>query len=923
MGSFARKRLGDVLVEAGVITEQQLQETMTEQASSHKRIGQLLIEKSLITEDKLVEILEQQLGLPQVNLYNYNINPEVATSIPLYLAKRHLVIPIEKQGNTLKLAMADPMNIIAIDDVEMLTGLKADPVLASESSIIHTIEQLFSLAETLSEDSAAKEHSDDEIAQLRALVEEAPIVRVVNSLIHQAVSEGASDIHIEPLDKGVRVRMRIDGILHDLMTPPKDTQPLLVSRIKIMANLDIAERRMPQDGRITIQVGLRDVNMRVSTMPTIHGEKVVIRILDRERVILPLDKLGFSENNYRTFLNFLLSHTGMILVTGPTGSGKTTTLYSALNYLNRAEENIITVEDPVEYRLDGINQVQVNPRINLTFANALRSILRQDPNVIMIGEIRDLETAEMATRAALTGHLVLSTLHTNDACSTISRLLDMGVDSYLITSSLVGVVAQRLVRKICSHCRENYRLSVQEQAIFRNAFGKEAPETLLHGKGCRHCNETGYRGRFAIHEMMPVNRDLAHLILKRVSAEELREKAFEQGMVPLLQEGLRRIENGETTVAEVARVAYSASGIDELQVVEPAATPTFAFPAVEEAGADSFELPATDEAVAPAAPEPALQLESSGPELICAGETVVLRFAVANSGTATLSDLEITAPHFDAQWSHLIDRLAPGQREQFSAELTAPQTEETTLEALFTASARFGSTSVTAQSSITFQVAQPSLTIEKSGPPRAELGETVDYQFIVINTGNVPLSEVTVTDPLLGEGWTYTIGDLAAGGMSNFSMEAVIHEGLSGTVRTETTVTGRYGDIEVAACDSFDMDVIAIAKPEINIELGGPASARAGEMITFRFTITNTGTVALGGVKVTAPLFGKFWCNTIGNLGIGRAVKFSYSYTIPESAPSVLENAALVTGSSGSAEVSAEALPRVEVMARFSEGEYL
>jgi type II secretory ATPase GspE/PulE/Tfp pilus assembly ATPase PilB-like protein len=257
------------------------------------------------------------------------------------------------------------------------------------------------------------------------------------------------------MDKGVRVRMRIDGILHDMMTPPKDTQPRIVSRIKIMANLDIAERRMPQDGRITIQVGLKDVNLRVSTMPTIHGEKVVIRILDREKVILPLDKLGFSEKNYRTFLNFLLSHTGIILVTGPTGSGKTTTLYSALNYLNRAEDNIITVEDPVEYRLDGINQVQVNPRINFTFANALRSILRQDPNVIMIGEIRDLETAEMATRAALTGHLVLSTLHTNDACSTISRLLDMGVDSYLITSSLVGVIAQRLVRRVCEHCLRN------------------------------------------------------------------------------------------------------------------------------------------------------------------------------------------------------------------------------------------------------------------------------------------------------------------------------------------------------------------------------------------------------------------------------------------------------------------------------------
>ncbi len=922
MGSFARKRLGDVLVDAGVITEQQLQESMTEQVSSHKRIGQILIERRLITEEELVEILEKQLGIDQVNLYNYNINPEVATSIPLYLAKRHLVIPIEKQGSVIKLAMADPMNIIAIDDVEMLTGLKVEPVLASESSITQTIEQLFSLAETL-EDAEVKEQSDDEIAQLRALVEEAPIVRVVNSLIHQAVGEGASDIHIEPMDKGVRVRMRIDGILHDLMTPPKDTQPLLVSRIKIMANLDIAERRMPQDGRITIQVGLRDVNMRVSTMPTIHGEKVVIRILDRERVILPLDKLGFSEKNYQTFHNFLLSHTGMILVTGPTGSGKTTTLYSALNYLNRAEENIITVEDPVEYRLDGINQVQVNPRINLTFANALRSILRQDPNVIMIGEIRDLETAEMATRAALTGHLVLSTLHTNDACSTITRLLDMGVDSYLITSSLVGVVAQRLVRKICEQCKESYRLSAQERAIFRNAFGKEAPETLLHGKGCRQCNETGYRGRFAIHEMMAMNREMIRLILERVSADELFAKSVELGMVPLLLEGLNRIENGETTIAEVARVAYSGTGIDELQELEPvAAMPSFSLPVVGEAVSDSIDI-AGGEAVAAAEPEPALQLESSGPELISAGEAVILEFAVLNSGTAMLSDLEIKAPQFDPRWSHRIDKLAPGQRELFSAELTAPECDETSLEIEIAATSRFGSTVVEAQSAMIFEVAQPSLTIEKSGPLQAEVGESVEYQFIVINTGNVPLSGVAVTDPLLGEGWRYTIGDLPAGGMSNFSMGSFIPEGLSGTVDMGTTVQGLFKSMEVFSEDNYRIEIIDVANPEIAMEITGPEKAQPGEMITFRFNITNSGTVPLGGVKVTAPLFGKFWCNTIGSLSVGRSVRFSFSYTVPEGAPSVLSNEATVTGSAGETEVAAQALHRVEVAARPTEGGYL
>ncbi len=920
MGSFTRKRLGDVLVEAGAITEHQLQESIEEQVTSHKRIGQILIEKSLITEDELVDILEKQLSINRVNLYNYNINPEVATSIPLYLAKRHLVIPIDKEGSTLKLAMADPMNIIAIDDVEMLTGLKTDPVLASESSIIHTIEQLFSLAESIEEDSDVKEKTEDEMVQLRALVEEAPIVRVVNSLIHQAVSEGASDIHIEPLDKGVRVRMRIDGILHDLMTPPKDTQPLIVSRVKIMANLDIAERRMPQDGRITIQVGLRDVNMRVSTMPTIHGEKVVIRILDREKVILPLDKLGFSENNYKMFLNFLLSHTGMILVTGPTGSGKTTTLYSALNYLNRAEENIITVEDPVEYRLDGINQVQVNPRIKLTFANALRSILRQDPNVIMIGEIRDLETAEMATRAALTGHLVLSTLHTNDACSTVTRLLDMGVDSYLITSSLVGVVAQRLVRRICEHCREQYQLSAQEQALFWKAFGKDAPETLAHGKGCRNCNETGYRGRFAIHEMMPMNREMIRLVLTRASADELFVKAVEMGMVPLLQEGLRRIESAETTVEEIIRVAYSGAGNDELHGVEPSLPTSFALPVeAEEADAQAAllhdpgaaEVAAAEEAAAP--PEPALQLESSGPDLICAGEKAILTFALLNSGTATLSDIEITAPEFDPRWKHLIGQLSPGKEVQFSAELTVPEHEDTELETEINATARFGSTVVEAHSMLTLELARPALTMEKSGPLQAEAGEAVDYQFIVINSGNVPLSEVTVTDPLLGEGWRYTIGDLPAGGMSNFNMESFVPEGLTGIVEMDAFVEGRYGSMEVSAGDSYEIEIIDVTKPEIGMELSGPGTARIGEMITFRFSITNSGTVALSGVKVMAPLFGKFWCNTIGNLGVGRTVKFSFSYTVPKEAPSLLENEARVTGKAGDVEVSAGALHRVEV----------
>lgn len=706
MGSFPRRRLGEMLVESGVITELQLKEAIAEQGSSNKRIGQVLIEKRLLTEERLLETLERQLGLGQINLNSCNLNPDIVTSIPFSLARRHLVVPIEIHDGVLKLAMADPLNVIAIDDVEMITGLKVEPVIASEGSIIQTIDQLFSLADSALVDTTVEEkHSEEEVANLRALVEEAPIVKVVNSLIHQAVREGASDIHIEAMEKRVRVRMRIDGVLHDLMTPPKDTQPLIISRIKIMANLDIAERRLPQDGRITIPVGAKEVNMRISTMPTIHGEKVVIRILDRDKVILPLNEIGFSENNYRTFLNLLLSHTGMILVTGPTGSGKTTTLYSALHYLNRVEDNIITVEDPVEYRLDGINQVQVNTRVNLTFANALRSILRQDPDIIMIGEIRDLETAEMAVRAALTGHLVFSTLHTNDACATVSRLLDMGVDNYLITSSLIGVVAQRLVRRICENCRESYRLSTQERTLYHTAFGHDPPEMLQHGRGCRLCNETGYRGRFAIHEILAMTRDQVRLVLEGAPAEQLLKKAMEQGMVPLLQEGVRCIMRGETTVEEVIRVAYSGAGIDEM-VHQPAAAPPVP------ANAPLPESPAAGSVAPPAgaailAAEPALELEASGPAQVSAGERAELTLAVFNSGTATLSDVEITAPYFNTQWRHLIDELVPGQREQFSAnlEVPAPGGDEN-LEALVVATARFGSSEVMAQSSLRFKVAQ-------------------------------------------------------------------------------------------------------------------------------------------------------------------------------------------------------------------------
>ncbi len=564
MAKFTRRRIGELLIDTGAITREQLFEALEDQKLNFRPIGQILISKEFITEEKFTQTLEEQLGIPQVNLYNYSIDPEVATAIPTSMAQRHQVIPIGWRDKKLVLAMADPMNIMALDDVAMYLRAEVVPVIALPSAVEHAINQFFGLKESIEQTAEENKlrQDEEELSRLKALVEDAPIVKVVNSLIHQAVTEGASDLHIEPSGNGVRIRMRIDGILHDLMSPPKDTQPLIVSRIKIMSNLDIAERRLPQDGRILMQSALKDVNLRVSTMPTIHGEKVVIRILEKERVVLPLEELGFSEHNYRLFQQGLLNRSGMILVTGPTGCGKTTTLYSVLNYLNNPGDNIITVEDPVEYRLEGINQVQVNPKINLTFANTLRAILRQDPNIVMVGEIRDLETAEIATRAALTGHLVLSTLHTNDAPRAISRLQDMGVESYLIISSLVAVVAQRLIRLICPECRQKYLLTAEQQALFRKVFGKKAPEELYRGEGCKNCNQTGYRGRVAIHEVLKVDQEMRRLILEGAGPERILAAALQQGMVTMLHDGLRRIEEGQTTLDEVVRVAFDSASAE-------------------------------------------------------------------------------------------------------------------------------------------------------------------------------------------------------------------------------------------------------------------------------------------------------------------------------------------------------------------------
>lgn len=937
MGRFARKRLGDILVEAGAITENQLREAITSQDSSNKKVGQLLVEGNLITEEKLVEILEEQLGIPQINLYNYNINPEVATLIPANLARRHMAIPIEIKDSTIIVAMVDPMNIIAIDDISLITGKDVEPVIASESSIKNAIDQVFSLAETLEVDSvSSKAEDEEELAQLKALVEDAPIVKVVNSLIHQAVNEGASDIHIEPSGKGVRVRMRIDGALHDLMTPPKDTQPLIVSRIKIMSNLDIAEKRLPQDGRISVQVGLKDVNMRVSTMPTIHGEKVVIRLLDKDKVILPLEKLGFSKNNYELFTKFLMNHSGMILVTGPTGSGKTTTLYSALNYLNKAEDNIITVEDPVEYRLDGINQVQVNTRINMTFAAALRTILRQDPNIIMIGEIRDLETAEMATRAALTGHLVLSTLHTNDAASTITRLINMGVDKYLITSSLVGVIAQRLVRKICKNCLEEYSLSPQDMALFSSTFWREAPDSLFRGAGCRQCNNSGYRGRVAIHEMLAVDKEIQGQIMKGASAEELQNWAMLNGMEILLQDGLRRMEMGITTLEEVVKVAYSSSaGSDERSEKAAADTASLSvssnleseFPAEAESAEEfeaalagrtgdgnSLETGGEAEKVPRARPEVIVEREM--PEAACAGDTVSLLYRVANTGDVPLTGVSVFDSLLGDDWSHFMGDLKPGQEKEYRADFTVYSRENApdSLQSRAAVKALHNDTVVESYSGGTMLIARPALKIERESPVSARAGETIECEYSIMNAGNVDLTQVTVTDPFMGEGWTYTIGDLTVDGITKFSMETVVPQGVSGMVEGEAAVSGFYDSREVKAADSFSIEIIEAHNSQVDLEISGPVSARPRETISYRFLVSNAGNTPLSDVKVTAPLLGKFWCNTIGNLPPGKKIKFSFGYIVPAESDGELVNDVTVRGRYGEKEVSSRASHHTEIL---------
>jgi type IV pilus assembly protein PilB len=542
-------RLGDLLVQQGLISEEQLQQTLNEKEKTQK-LGDALLQRGYITEQQLIEVLEFQLGIPHVSLYRYPFDETLFNLVPKEMAKRHLVVPLKKQGDKLYVAMADPMDYFVINDLRLSTGFQIEPLIAVKDDILRTINRYYDLQESYEEWEAERE-----TAEAEAVVQEddSPAAKLVNQMIQYAIQQKASDIHIDPQETKVVVRYRIDGRLHTERVLPKYMQGMLTARIKIMALMDITEQRVSQDGRMKYNYDFYQVDLRVSSLPTIYGEKLVLRLLDLGNALNDVTKLGFNSLNLQRFLRFIQKPHGIVLITGPTGSGKSSTLYAALNKLNNEEVNIITIEDPVEYQLEGVNQIQVNTSTGMTFAAGLRSILRQDPNIIMVGEIRDRETAEIAIRASLTGHLVLSTLHTNSAIGTITRLMDMGIESFLLASSLTGIVSQRLIRKVCRDCREEHEATQREKEIFRERG--LSIEKVYRGKGCPMCNMSGYRGRIAIHELLVVDEQMRNAIANGESFVTLREIAVQNDTIFLLDDGLLKVKQGYTTTEEVLRVA--------------------------------------------------------------------------------------------------------------------------------------------------------------------------------------------------------------------------------------------------------------------------------------------------------------------------------------------------------------------------------
>ncbi|MCX7710910.1 MAG: ATPase, T2SS/T4P/T4SS family [Clostridia bacterium] len=558
-----RKKLGDLLVEVGMLTKEQLDKALDIQKQTGEKIGEILLSEGFVTQNDIIQVLEFQLGIPHVNLEKYEIDQPTCLLIPENLARRYGLIPIRQENGILTVAMSDPLNVFAIDDVKIYSGLEVQPVISTLKDINKAIDRYYSAQKAMQaveefkkeQGSSFKIHSEHVDDQSEEEINNSPAVKLVNTIIEQAVRSRASDIHIEPFERFIKIRYRTDGQLREAMRPEIEILPAIAARIKIIGGMNIAEKRLPQDGRIGVQIDGKDLDLRVSILPTVYGEKIVIRIADKAAFLISKDKLGFNEVEKQKFEKMLMNPHGIILVTGPTGSGKTTTLYSAVNAINKPNINIITIEDPVECLIEGVNQVQVNHKAGMTFASGLRSILRQDPDVIMLGEIRDGETAEIAVRAAITGHLVLSTLHTNDAPGSVIRLVDMGIEPFLVSSSMVGVIAQRLIKKICINCKIEYEPTAEEL----NLLGlPEQRDLKLHrGRGCPVCNSTGYAGRVGIYEVMQVNKKLRALINKGCTEDELRDAAIEDGMITLRDNARKLVLDGITTLEEAVKITYS------------------------------------------------------------------------------------------------------------------------------------------------------------------------------------------------------------------------------------------------------------------------------------------------------------------------------------------------------------------------------
>jgi type IV pilus assembly protein PilB len=582
-------RIGELLLKEKRITPEQLQEALNYQRTNGGKLGFNLIKLGFVRDDEITALLSKHYGVPSIALGQFDVDASVVKLVPAETAQKYQIIPLARSGATLTIAMTDPTNVFAMDDIKFMTGYNIEPVVASEIAVIDAIAKYYGKAagangsgngngsgggssaleaasRALEEMPSLADGSDVEVLEdfeeisaegLAKQGEEAPVIKLVNVILMSAIQKGASDIHIEPYEKELRIRYRIDGILYNIMQPPMKFRDAITSRIKIMSKLDIAEKRLPQDGRIKIRFQddgqMRDIDFRVSCLPTLFGEKIVLRLLDKSKLMLDMTKLGFESESLQKFETAINKPWGMVLVTGPTGSGKTNTLYSSISRINTPETNIMTAEDPVEFNLMGVNQVQVRENIGLNFAAALRSFLRQDPNTILVGEIRDFETAEIAVKAALTGHLVLSTLHTNDAPSTINRLMNMGIEPFLVASSLNLICAQRLVRRICRHCTEPD--PTPPAALMQAGFSAEDAKKVVpnRGKGCERCNNTGYKGRVGLYEVMEITEEIRELVLVGASALELRRKAIEEGMITLRNSGLRKVREGVTTIEEIVR----------------------------------------------------------------------------------------------------------------------------------------------------------------------------------------------------------------------------------------------------------------------------------------------------------------------------------------------------------------------------------